>query len=85
MGTALVTARAPRIEAFAVVVRVVTAPRVRVGIADGVLMSVVARILVRLTLTFVGVKLGTTFYSVFIFATLLLHLSLLPVVPVFTT
>lgn len=39
----------------------------------------------RQTLTFVGVKLGTTFYSVFIFATLLLHLSLLPVVPVFTT
>jgi hypothetical protein len=45
MGTALVTARAPRIEAFPAA-RVVVVARVRVGIADGVLMSVVARILV---------------------------------------
>jgi hypothetical protein len=49
MGTALVTARAPRIEAFPAA-RVVVVARVRVGIADGVLMSVVARILVRHTL-----------------------------------
>ena len=63
MGTALVTARAPRIEAFAAV-RVVTAPRVRVGIADGVLMSVVARILVRLALASSSVKF-TKFMSLF--------------------
>ena len=55
MGTALVTARAPRIEAFAAV-RVVIAQCVRVGIADGVLMSVVARILVRLALASSSVK-----------------------------